>query len=114
MLGNRNLGTIEDIWYKSSVDGRKIQGWIAKPPNFNKNIKYPLIVENHGGPISNYGDRFSPEILLYSASDYVVFYPNPRGSTSYGEEFGNLLYRNYPGDDYHCLLYTSPSPRDRG
>ena len=104
LLGNRNLGTIEDIWYKSSVDGRKIQGWIAKPPNFNKNIKYPLIVENHGGPISNYGDRFSPEILLYSASDYVVFYPNPRGSTSYGEEFGNLLYRNYPGDDYHDVM----------
>ena len=38
LLGNRNLGTVEDIWYKSSVDGRKIQGWIAKPPrlNFNK------------------------------------------------------------------------------
>tara|TARA_B100000401_G_scaffold393343_1_gene301155 strand:- start:128 stop:1258 length:1131 start_codon:yes stop_codon:yes gene_type:complete len=104
LLGNRNLGTVEDIWYRSSVDGRKIQGWIAKPPNFNKNIKYPLIVENHGGPISNYGDRFSPEILLYSASDYVVFYPNPRGSTSYGEEFGNLLYRNYPGDDYHDVM----------
>ena len=63
-----------------------------------------MIVENHGGPISNYGDRFSPEILLYSASGYVVFYPNPRGSTSYGEEFGNLLYRNYPGDDYHDVM----------
>ena len=60
---------------------------LAKPPEFDSNKKYPLIVENHGGPISNYGDRFSPEILLYSASDYVVFYPNPRGSTSYGEEF---------------------------
>ncbi len=63
-----------------------------------------MIVENHGGPISNYGDRFSPEVLLYSASGYVVFYPNPRGSTSYGEEFGNLLYRNYPGDDYHDVM----------
>ena len=104
LLGNRNLGTVEEIWYMSSVDGRKIQGWVAKPPNFNKNIKYPLIVENHGGPISNYGDRFSPEILLYSSGGYVVFYPNPRGSTSYGEEFGNLLYRNYPGDDYHDVM----------
>ena len=104
LLGNRDLGTVEEIWYMSSVDGRKIQGWIAKPPNFNKNIKYPLIVENHGGPISNYGDRFSPEILLYSSGGYVVFYPNPRGSTSYGEEFGNLLYRNYPGDDYHDVM----------
>ena len=104
LLSNRDLGEINEIWYQSSVDGRRIQGWIAKPPGFDSNKKYPLIVENHGGPISNYGDRFSPEILLYSASDYVVFYPNPRGSTSYGEEFGNLLYRNYPGDDYHDVM----------
>ena len=104
LLSNRDLGTVEDIWYTSSVDGRKIQGWIAKPPEFDKNKRYPLIVENHGGPISNYGDRFSPEILLYSASDYVVFYPNPRGSTSYGEEFGNLLYRNYPGEDFQDVM----------
>ena len=104
LLSNLDLGEITDIWYDSSVDGRKIQGWVAKPPDFNPNKKYPLIVENHGGPISNYGDRFSPEILLYSASDYIVFYPNPRGSTSYGEEFGNLLYRNYPGDDYHDVM----------
>ena len=104
LLSNRDLGKINEIWYESSVDGRRIQGWIAKPPGFDSNKKYPLIVENHGGPISNYGDRFSPEILLYSASDYVVFYPNPRGSTSYGEEFGNLLYRNYPGDDYHDVM----------
>ena len=41
---------------------------------------------------------------MYSAAGYVVFYPNPRGSTSYGEEFGNLLYRNYPGDDYHDVM----------
>ena len=104
LLNKKDLGLIEEVWYKSSVDGRNIQGWIAKPPGFNSNKKYPLIVENHGGPISNYGDRFSPEILLYSSAGYVVFYPNPRGSTSYGEEFGNLLYRNYPGDDYHDVM----------
>jgi dipeptidyl aminopeptidase/acylaminoacyl peptidase len=104
LFNGKDLGKIEEIWYNSTVDGRRIQGWIAKPPGFSPNKKYPLIVENHGGPISNYGDRFSPEILLYSAAGYVVFYPNPRGSTSYGEEFGNLLYRNYPGDDYHDVM----------
>ena len=104
LFKNKDLGVIEEIWYKSSIDGRDIQGWVAKPPEFNPNKKYPLIVENHGGPISNYGDRFSPEILLYSSAGYIVFYPNPRGSTSYGEEFGNLLYRNYPGDDYHDVM----------
>ena len=104
LLNKKDLGKVEEVWYKSSVDGRDIQGWIAKPPKFDLNKKYPLIVENHGGPISNYGARFSPEILLYSSAGYVVFYPNPRGSTSYGEEFGNLLYRNYPGDDYNDVM----------
>ena len=41
---------------------------------------------------------------MYAADDYVVFYPNPRGSTSYGEEFGNLLYNNYPGEDYNDVM----------
>ncbi len=104
ILGQRTLGQVEEIWYKSSVDGRKIQGWIVKPPFFDANKKYPLLVENHGGPISNYGDRFSPEIQLYATGGYVVFYPNPRGSTSYGEEFANLLYHNYPGEDYNDVM----------
>ena len=125
LLDYRTLGKVEEVWYKSSFDGRDIQGWVVTPPNFDASKKYPLMVENHGGPISNYGPWFSPEVQLYATGGYVVFYPNPRGSTSYGEEFGNLLYHNYPGEDYNdvmdgvdhllkrsCLLYTSPSPRD--
>ncbi len=104
LLEFRNLASIEEIWYKSSIDGNNIQGWIVKPSNFDASKKYPLLVENHGGPISNYGDRFSPEIQLYAAAGYVVFYPNPRGSTSYGEKFGNLLYHNYPGNDYDDVM----------
>lgn len=104
VLSHRELGKVEEVWYKSSVDGRDIQGWIVKPPFYNASKKYPLLVENHGGPIANYGDRFTAEIQLYAADGYVVFYPNPRGSTSYGEEFGNLLYNNYPGEDYNDVM----------
>ncbi len=104
LLPFRTLGQVEEIWYKSTFDGRDIQGWIVKPPFFNAAEKYPLLVENHGGPISNYGDRFSPEMQLYASAGFVVFYPNPRGSTSYGEEFGNLLYHNYPGEDYNDVM----------
>ncbi len=104
ILPYRELAKVEEIWYKSSVDGRDIQGWIAYPPGYDPSKQYPMMVENHGGPISNYGDRFSPEIQLLAAGGYIVFYPNPRGSTSYGEEFGNLLYHNYPGDDYHDVM----------
>ena len=104
LLEYRTLGKVEEIWYKSSFDKRDIQGWIVYPPNYLASKKYPLLVENHGGPILNYGDRFSAEIQLYAASGYVVFYPNPRGSTSYGEEFANLLYNNYPGEDYNDVM----------
>lgn len=103
-LDYRNLGKVEEVWYRSSFDNREVQGWIITPPNFDPNKKYPLLVENHGGPISNYGDRFSMELQLFAADGYVVFYPNPRGSTSYGEEFGNLLYHNYPGNDYDDVM----------
>lgn len=104
ILGQRTLGKVEEFWWKSSVDQLDIQGWIVYPPNFDPNKKYPLLIENHGGPISNYGDRFSPEIQLYATAGFVVLYPNPRGSTSYGEAFGNLLYHDYPGDDYHDVM----------
>ena len=104
VLGYRTLGKVEEVRYTSTFDGRDIQGWIVKPPFYDASKSYPLLVENHGGPISNYGDRFSPEIQLYAADGYVVFYPNPRGSTSYGEEFANLLYNNYPGQDYNDVM----------
>ncbi len=104
LLDYRELGQVEEIWYKSSLDGRDLQGWVVKPPGYDATRQYPLLLENHGGPISNYGARFSPEIQLYAAADFIVFYPNPRGSTSYGEEFGDLLYNNYPGDDYQDVM----------
>ncbi|MFC4722992.1 prolyl oligopeptidase family serine peptidase [Geojedonia litorea] len=104
VLKYRELGETEEVWYKSSFDGRDIQGWIVKPPFYDASKSYPLLVENHGGPILNYGDRFTAEIQLYAAEGYIVFYPNPRGSTSYGEEFGNLLFNNYPGQDYNDVM----------
>ena len=99
-LGKKQLGKVETVWYTSSYDQRRIQGWLVYPPNYDTAKKYPLLVENHGGPISNYGNRFSAELQLYAAAGYIVFYPNPRGSTSYGEEFANLLHHNYPGQIY--------------
>jgi acylaminoacyl-peptidase len=104
LFGHKELAQVEEIHYESSFDGRRIQGWIAKPPGFDASKKYPLILEIHGGPFANYGDRFAAEIQLYAAAGYVVLYVNPRGSTSYGEEFGNLIHHNYPGQDYDDLM----------
>lgn len=97
------LGKVEEIWYKSSKDGRDIHGWIMKPPGFDPSKKYPLIIKIHGGPFANFGDRFELEMQAMAASGYVILYTNPRGSTSYGEEFGNLIHHAYPGDDFYDL-----------
>jgi len=104
LLAERTLGAVEEFRYPSTLDKREIQGWVVKPPGYDPEQDYPLLVEIHGGPISHYGPVFSPEIQLYAAAGYVVFYPNPRGSTGYGEEFGNLLYHDYPGGDYQDIM----------
>ena len=98
------MGEVEEIRYRSTFDELPIQGWVVKPPDFEEDKQYPLLVEIHGGPISNYGDRFSAEMQLYASAGYVVFYPNFLGSTGYGEAFGNLLFNNYPGDDYQDIM----------
>ena len=104
LFNNRKVAQAEEIWYESSHDQRKVQGWIVYPPDFDENKKYPLILEIHGGPFANYGYRFSMEAQLYAAAGYVVLYTNPRGSTGYGQEFGNLIHHNYPGEDYDDLM----------
>jgi acylaminoacyl-peptidase len=103
LLAQRTLGQVEEIWYQSSHDGLDIQGWIVKPPGFDPSRRYPLILEIHGGPFADYGDRFSIEKQIMASAGYVVLYTNPRGSTSYGEEFGNLIHHAYPGDDFFDL-----------
>lgn len=100
----KQLGSVEEIWYKSSADGLDINGWIVKPANFDPSKKYPLILEIHGGPFSSYGPVFSGEIQLMAAAGYVVLYTNPRGSTSYGYDFGNQIDKNYPSKDYDDLM----------
>lgn len=104
LFGHKTLGEVEEIWYTSSYDGWDVQGWIIKPPHFDPDEEYPLILEIHGGPFANYGDRFTAELQLMAAAGYVVLYTNPRGSTSYGKEFGNYIHHNYPSEDYNDLM----------
>lgn len=104
LLDHKEMAQIEEISWKSSFDNREIQGWIAKPPGFDPEQKYPFILEIHGGPFAAYGPNFSAEVQRYAAEGYVVLYANPRGSSSYGEEFGNLIHHAYPGNDYEDLM----------
>ena len=103
LFSKLNLSEPEEIWH-NSFDGRKIQVWVQKPPDFDPTKKYPLILNIHGGPHAAYGFIFDHEFQWMAAKGYVVLYPNPRGSTSYGQEFGNIIQHNYPGDDYKDLM----------
>jgi len=113
-LGHKTLATIEAITWQSSADDLEIQGWIAMPPNFDAEKKYPFILEIHGGPFAAYGPQFSPEIQLFAAAGYVVLYANPRGSTSYGDAFANKIHHNYPGQDYDDLMSGVDAVISRG
>jgi len=104
LLGNKTLGAVRELTWKSSKDQRPIQGWVITPPDFDPAKKYPLILEIHGGPFAAYGPNYTSELQLFAAAGYIVLYANPRGSTSYGEEFGNLIHHAYPGDDYDDLM----------
>ena len=104
LLGNKTLGEVRELTWKSSKDQRDIQGWVITPPGFDKSKKYPLILEIHGGPFAAYGPNYTTEMQLFAAAGYIVLYTNPRGSTSYGETFGNLIHHAYPGDDYDDLM----------
>lgn len=103
-LGHLTLATVKDLPVTSSFDEREIDAWVALPPNFDSNKKYPLILEIHGGPHAAYGPHFSMEVQLMAAKGYVVVWSNPRGSSSYGEDFGNLIHHNYPSEDYNDLM----------
>ena len=105
-LGAKTMAAVEPMTVTSSVDGRRIDAWIATPPGFDSTTTdtHPLILEIHGGPFAAYGPHFAAEVQLYAAAGYVVLYVNPRGSSSYGAEFANLIHHAYPGNDYGDLM----------
>ncbi|MBZ5728939.1 MAG: S9 family peptidase [Acidobacteriia bacterium] len=103
LFSQLDLTPPETIWYKS-FDGRRIQAWVQRPPDFAAGRKYPLILDIHGGPHAAYGYTFDHEFQWMAAKGYVVLYPNPRGSTTYGQEFGNIIQYRYPGDDFKDLM----------
>lgn len=107
------LGETEEFWC-DAFDGRKLHGWIVKPPDFDPKQKYPMVLEIHGGPHTAYGCGFFHEFQHLAGAGYVVLYTNPRGSTTYGEEFANVIQYKYPGDDYLDLMSCVDALLGRG
>lgn len=85
-LADRVINPAESIVW-TVEDGTEIQGWVIKPVGYEEGASYPLILKIHGGPHSAYGNTWFQAFHTLSASGMFVFYPNPRGSSSYGKEF---------------------------
>ncbi|WP_086616718.1 S9 family peptidase [Erythrobacter tepidarius] len=100
----KRMGTVRKITTKSSYDGLPIEGWLTLPPDYTPGTRVPLILEIHGGPFAAYGPHFATDNQLYAAAGYAVLSANPRGSTSYGEDFANKIDKAYPGKDYDDLI----------
>ncbi|NNK62489.1 MAG: S9 family peptidase [Gemmatimonadetes bacterium] len=97
------FGEVEEIWYES-VEDFQIQGWIVKPPDFDPDRQYPLMLAIHGGPHGMYNVGFNFGWQEHAANGYIVLYTNPRGSSGYGSSFGNAIKNAYPGKDYDDLM----------
>lgn len=104
LLDSKAMAQVQKLGVKSAFDQRPIDAWMVTPPDFDPAKKYPLILEIHGGPYAAYGPQFSTDDQLYAAHGYVVVFSNPRGSTSYGEDFANQIEKAYPSHDYDDLM----------
>src|ERR687886_2261830 len=99
------LRPAEEITW-AGAGGTKLAGWLVKPSDFDQSKKYPLVVLIHGGPQgawdNNWGYRWNPQI--YAADGYVVFMPNPRGSTGYGQQLTNEISGDWGGKAYTDIM----------
>jgi dipeptidyl aminopeptidase/acylaminoacyl peptidase len=86
LFNDLELTTPEYMPY-TGIDDWPMDGWILKPRGFDESKKYPLIVEIHGGPNTQYGYGFMHEMQMLAAAGYVVLFTNPRGSLGYGRDF---------------------------
>ncbi len=96
----------EEMWIDSPT-GKKIHTFVVKPHGFDPAKKYPLVLNVHGGPQSQWMDSFRGDWQVYPGCGYVVAFPNPHGSTGYGQEFTHAISRDWAGKVYEdCLAVT--------
>jgi dipeptidyl aminopeptidase/acylaminoacyl peptidase len=106
-VGEFALGETEVVTWKSS-DGATVEGVLLKPVGFQAGKKYPTLVVAHGGPSGAYLNNNRIGGLeggqVWAGKGWAVFYPNPRGSTNYGEKFLQQNVNDWGGGDYKDIM----------
>lgn len=103
LLSEIELTQPEEFWFKGA-DGWDMQAWLMKPAGFESGKKYPVVFEIHGGPHTAFGYGFFHEFHFLAAQDQGVLFVNPRGSTSYGENFTYACVADWGGKDFQDLM----------
>jgi dipeptidyl aminopeptidase/acylaminoacyl peptidase len=105
-LSQYNPGTQEAVSYKSRDGKYKIEGILFKPDNFDPTKKYSLIVTPHGGPYESFKNTFTQiyGTKIWTDKGYLVFAPNPRGSSGYSDEFAQANRYDLGGGDYRDIM----------
>ena len=111
------IGETEVITWKSS-DGLEIEGVLVKPVGFQAGRKYPLLVDVHGGPTGAHTNGFKVGVhnggQLWAGQGWAVLYPNPRGSSNYGEKFMRGNIPDWGGGDYRDIMAGADEVIKRG
>jgi dipeptidyl aminopeptidase/acylaminoacyl peptidase len=113
LLAQLNLSAPEYLPY-SGYEGWPMDGWVVKPSGFDASKTYPLVVEIHGGPNTQYGYGFMHEFQLLAAQGYVVLYTNPRGSLGYGHDFALAVRGAWAEKDSFDILAGVDAVIQRG
>ncbi|MEJ7623003.1 MAG: S9 family peptidase [Pyrinomonadaceae bacterium] len=104
-FASRSLKKAEDMDWRGAL-GQNIHGFVVKPANFDATRKYPLVVLIHGGPQGAWGDswsyRWNPQV--WADQGYVIFMPNPRGSTGYGQKLVDEVSADWGGRAYVDIM----------
>ncbi len=86
----------EELWVKGA-EGKDIHVFVVKPHGFDPSKKYPLVMNVHGGPQMQWTDSFRGDWQVYPGAGYVVAFPNPHGSTGYGQAFTDAISGDWGG-----------------
>jgi dipeptidyl aminopeptidase/acylaminoacyl peptidase len=90
--------------FRYERDGRQLDGWVMRPFGWKLGVRYPALLNIHGGPHTQYGHHFFDEFQIYSGAGYAVIYTNPRGSQGYGEEFTRAVIGDWGGGDFADVM----------
>jgi dipeptidyl aminopeptidase/acylaminoacyl peptidase len=99
LISQLKLTRGEYVHFKSK-DGTTVCGYLYKPLDYVPGKKYPTILRPHGGPVWAYYAEFDHLPQVLAANGYAVLFPNPRGSTGYGQDFAKAIWADWGNKDF--------------